>query len=670
MLKIDEKLFQQAVNAIKFLSADAIQKANSGHPGACWSAADMVLELWLDFLRYNPDDPDWIGRDRFILSAGHASMLLYSMLHLSGFDCPMDQLQRFRQLGSNTPGHPERGCVPGVEMTTGPLGQGFAHGVGMALAARMANVRMGDREFSPVDFRVFGMVGDGDLMEGVSSEAGSLAGYWKLGNLIYLYDDNHITIEGSTDLAFREDVQRRFEGFGWQVIRVDGYDREAVRQAIEQGIGETDRPTLVMARTVLAHGGFGKENDPSAHGSPLGDAVIRQAKEAAGWPVDQPFFVPDEVRRLFDQVKQEKLRAWQAWQLKFRAFEQGSPKQANLLKALLDRELPQNLLDTLVAAVGDGGGATRKLSQKALVAAARELPYLVGGSADLAPSCKTHIPDGGDVVVDDSGQVNYAGKNLHFGIREHAMAAVINGMTLTGLFRAYGSTFLVFSDYLRPALRLAALMEDPSIYVFTHDSIFLGEDGPTHQPIEHLSALRMIPNLAVFRPADGLETAAAWYFALNRRQGPTALIFTRQSVPALSRPEGFDVRMILKGGYVLQDETDFDVVLVASGSEVALAQQVVPVLKRAGIRTRLVSMPEVNVFLQQDEAYRNSVIPRDARVVTIEAGSTALWRGIAGPGGLCIGIDRFGASAPASDLQQAFGFTPQAIADRIIGYVK
>lgn len=674
MIEIDAKLFQQAVNTIKFLSADAIQKANSGHPGACWGAADMVLELWANFLRYNPQDPQWIGRDRFILSAGHASMLLYSMLHLSGFDCSLDDLKNFRQLGSRTPGHPEKGCLPGVEMTTGPLGQGFACGVGMALASRMAKTRIKDAEFSPVDYRVFGMVGDGDLMEGVSSEAASLAGHLELGNLIFLYDNNHISIEGNTSLAFTEDVGERFRAFDWQVIKVNGYDPKEVRCGIKHGIEETTRPTLVIATTVLAHGGFKKENDPSAHGSPLGEEIIRQAKEAVAWPTDQSFFVPDSVRGLFAEITEKKMQEFREWQDALRAFETRSPGQAALLKTYTDQAIPEGLLQRMVDETGTGNMATRKLSQKALVTAAKALPWLVGGSADLAPSCKTLIPGAGDVIpLNDAGMdyVNYGGRNLHFGIREHAMAAIINGMTLSGLFRGYGSTFLVFSDYMRPAVRLAALMKLPSIYVFTHDSIFLGEDGPTHQPIEHLCALRLIPDMKVFRPADGVETAAAWYYAVQNNRGPVALVFTRQTVPAIYRQEGFRPQDVLRGGYVVREDRDFDVIIIATGSEVGLAQQAIPILNDLGINVRLVSMPALNLFLEQAGDYKNSIIPvGHDKIVTIEAGSTALWRGIAGRNGLCIGIDRFGASAPLKDLQAKFGLTPKAVADRIMDYLK
>lgn len=675
MIEVDENLFQKAVNTIKFLSADAIQKANSGHPGACWGAADMVMGLWTDFLRYNPRDPGWICRDRFILSAGHASMLLYSMLHLSEFGCTLEDLKQFRQLGSRTPGHPERGCVPGVEMTTGPLGQGFAHGVGLALASRMAKTRIGNAAFSPVDYRVFALVSDGDLMEGISSESASLAGHLGLGNMVYLYDDNHISIEGNTNLAFTEDVAERFKAFGWQTIDVNGYDRKEVRCAIKHGIEENERPTLILARTVLAHGGFAKENDPSAHGSPLGEAVIRQAKEAAGWPVDRPFFVPDEVRELFRQVTQEKLRTYNEWQDRFLAFKEQNPDQARILQDYTDHPIPENLLQVMLDAVGHAGNATRKHSGKAIIAAAKDIPWIVGGSADLAPSCNTNIPEAGDVTPSDdasgAGQVNYAGRNMHFGIREHAMGAIINGMTLSGLFRGYGATFLVFSDYLRPALRLAALMDLPSIYVFTHDSVFLGEDGPTHQPIEQLSALRMIPNLRVFRPADGVETAVAWYYAITNNHGPTTLVFTRQSVPAIKRQAGFTPDEVMRGGYVVQEDRDFDVIIIATGSEVSLAQQAIPILNKQGIRVRLVSMPELSIFQEQETEYQNRIIPTDSnKIVTIEAGVTDIWRGIAGRDGLCIGIDRFGASAPLHDIQERFGFTPQAIADRIIEYLK
>ena len=667
-MKFDEKAFLRSVDTIKFLSADAIQKANSGHPGACWGAADMVLTLWTEYLRYDPKDPWWFARDRFILSAGHASMLLYSMLHLAGYDVPMDELRRFRQLGSKTPGHPERGCLPGVELTTGPLGQGFAHGVGIALASRMMAARFPRLEgWSPFDWQVYALVSDGDLMEGISSEAASLAGYLQLGNLIYLYDDNKITIEGSTGLTFVEDVAQRFTSYGWHVERVDGYNREEVSAAIQNALQIKDKPSLIIARTVLAHGAGEKENQPSAHGSPLGEDIIKATKQAAGWDPQKTFFVPEDVRKTFELLAEEKTREHRKWEERFGQYKETYPEKWKEAQNYLSQGIDPGVLEELFQYSKGLKGATRKVFGSILKKAGEKLPFVVGGSADLAPSTKT-VLDGGDVVR-TTGGVNYRGRNLHFGIREHAMGAVINGLTISGFFKAFGSTFLVFSDYLRPALRLAALMKTPSVYVFSHDSVFLGEDGPTHQPIEHLASIRAIPGVYLFRPANGAEAAAALEFALIRKDGPTVIVTTRQGVPEFEYPPEITTREILKGGYAVKTVDQPDVILVATGSEVPLAVESAGLLEQDGIKVRVVSMPCVELFIEQPQAYKDELIPDGVPVVVLEAASPFGWHRIAGKNGLIIGIDTFGESAPFDALKEFYGFTPEAVARKVRSYV-
>ena len=654
-------LDQLAINTIRFLAVDAVEKAKSGHPGAPMGMADAAYIVWTQFLRYQPQDPAWPDRDRFVLSAGHASMLLYALLHLAGYDLPLEELERFRQLHGRTPGHPEHGLTPGVETTTGPLGQGFGNGVGMALAARMMAARFNGDDFAPVSWRVFGIVSDGDLMEGVASEAASLAGHWGLGNLVYLYDDNHITIEGDTALAFGEDVGRRFEAYGWHVERADPYDHAALTAALERAVAEATRPSLVITRSHIAYGAPHKQDSREAHGEPLGPEEAAAAKQALGWPKAPPFLVPDEVRERFARRAQELKRGYDAWTTGMASWRGRHPDLADLWDAHVSKRVPADLFATLLAGAPTAAAATRAHGNAVLQRAAALVPALVGGSADLEPSTRTRIAGSPSVARDA-----FAGRNLHFGIREHGMGSILNGMVLADGFIPYGSSFLVFSDYARPAIRLAALMRQQVIWVFTHDSVFLGEDGPTHEPIEHLTALRAIPNLLVIRPADGLETAAAWALALERRDGPTLLALSRQTLPALARPAGFDPRELRRGASVLAESGARDALtLIATGSEVGLAAAAVPLLAPRGVAARVVSMPAPQLVLEQEAAWRDRVLPPEGRRVSIEAGATAYWWRFTGPRDLRIGIDRFGKSAPLAPLQEFFGFTPEAVAERI-----
>ncbi|HEY2953737.1 MAG TPA: transketolase [Candidatus Eisenbacteria bacterium] len=660
----DRALEQLAVNTIRFLAADAVEKAKSGHPGMPMGMADAAFVLWTRFLRHHARDPAWPDRDRFVLSAGHGSMLLYAMLHLTGYDLPIEELMRFRQLGSRTPGHPEHGLTPGVETTTGPLGQGFGNGVGMALASKMLAARFAGGEFAPATWRVFGIVSDGDLMEGVASEAASLAGHWGLGNLVYLYDDNHITIEGDTALAFSEDVGRRFEAYGWHVDRADPYDREALAAAIARAASDP-RPSLVITRSHIAYGAPKKQDSREAHGEPLGAEELAAAKRALGWPESPPFLVPEEVRALFARRAAALAAEYDAWREGMKAWRREAPEEAARWDALSAQRVPDDLFERLLAKAPRGAGATRAHGNAVLQEAAALVPSLVGGSADLEPSTRTRIADSPAVQ-----RGAYAGRNFHFGVREHGMGSILNGMSLAGGFIPYGSSFLVFTDYARPAIRLAALMRRQVIWVLTHDSVFLGEDGPTHQPIEHLTALRAIPNLVVARPADGLETAAAWALALERRGGPTLIALTRQTLPALERPSSFTPDALRRGGYVLREAAAGAVTLIATGSEVWLAAEAAKLAEAAGVPVRVVSMPAPQLFLEQESPWRDAVLPPRGRRATLEAGATAYWWRFTGEPGLRIGIDRFGESAPLAQIQQHFGFTPEAVARRVVDWAR
>ena len=656
---LDPALDQRAVNTIRFLAVDAVEQAKSGHPGMPMGMADVAYVLWTKFLRYQPADPAWPNRDRFVLSAGHGSMLLYAMLHLAGYALPLEELKRFRKLHSLTPGHPEAGHTVGVETTTGPLGQGFGNAVGMALASRMMSARFATPGFDPATWRVFGICGDGDLMEGVSSEAASLAGHWGLGNLVIVYDDNHISIEGDTQLAFTEDVGQRFEAYGWHVERANAQDRADVERALHAAVGATDRPSLVIARSTIAYGAPSKAGTAAAHGEPLGPEEVEGAKRALGWPLAPPFLVPDDVRARFTTRAAELRPDYDAWHAAMQAMRASDPARASQWEALVERRIPPDTFEQLVAQAPRTAAATRAHGNAVLQHAAALVPALVGGSADLEPSTKTAIK--GSPAIQRGA---FAGRNFHFGVREHGMGSILNGLSGAG-FLPYGASFLVFTDYARPAIRLSALMRRQVVWVFTHDSVFLGEDGPTHEPIEHLASLRAIPNLLVERPADGIETAAAWGLALENRDGPTLIALSRQTLPALERDSDFDPSVLRRGGYVLREVRDAALTLIATGSEVGPAIEAATLLDAMGRTARVVSMPAPQLFLAQDAAYRDRVLPPGGRRVSIEAGSTYGWERIVGERGLAIGIDRYGESAPLAALQEYFGFTPARIAGRV-----
>jgi len=656
-----------AVKTIKMLAADAVEAANSGHPGLPLGAADHAFVLWSRFLRVDPSDPSWPDRDRFVLSAGHGSMLLYALLHLTGFDLSLADLRAFRQIGSKTPGHPEFGHTPGVETTTGPLGQGFSNGVGMALAARILAERVevpGDA-FSPVRQRVFGIVSDGDLMEGVASEAASLAGHLGLGAITYVYDDNRITIEGETALAFSESVPERFRAYGWHTQSVDGHDHEAVAAAIDLAIAESDRPSIICARTHIGNGSPGKHDTAGVHGAPLGAEELAATKKNLGWPSEPTFHVPAEVRTFFEEWARARSEERASWQQQFDAWSTRNPEPAALWRNLHARTVPEDIAGRLLEAVPRKEAATRKLSGAVLQTAAEIVPSLIGGSADLAPSNNTYLNAYAAVSREQKG-----GRNLHFGIREHAMGAMLNGMALHGTTIPYGGTFLVFSDYMRPAIRLAALMRQQVIYVFTHDSIYLGEDGPTHQPVEQLAALRAIPGLTVIRPADAEETAAAWAWALRHRTGPTALVLTRQSVPRIEREHPFDPACIAQGAYVVREAENPELVILGTGSEVPVAVEAAAIVaERTGRSVRVLSMPSMDLFLARSPVERRRLLPAEARVAAVEVGVAHGWGQIVGRDGLMIGVDRFGASGPWKALAEHFGLTAEQVAERILAWL-
>lgn len=640
----------RAINTIRFLSADGVQKANSGHPGLPMGAAAMAYTLWTRHLRHNPRNPKWMGRDRFILSGGHGSMLLYSLLHLTGYDLPLEQLQNFRQWESLTPGHPEYGLTPGVEVTTGPLGQGFANGVGMAIAASHLAAIFNKPDYVLIDSFIYAIVTDGDLMEGVASEAASLAGHLSLGRLIYLYDDNKISIDGSTDLAFTEDRAKRFEAYGWHVQRVDdGNDVEAIDQAIVKAKADP-RPSIIMCRTVIGYGAPNRQGTAKAHGEPLGEEELNAAKDNLGWVKEPRFFIPDDVLAFYRQAVEKGAELESDWNKRFEAYKKAYPELGGELERRLNGKLPADWESVLPKFPADPKGmATRAASGKVINALAAKLPELIGGSADLAPSNNTKI-DGSPAFQKDSPE----GRNFHFGVREHAMGAILNGMAVFGGVIPYGGTFLVFSDYMRPAIRLAALSHYPAIFIFTHDSVGLGEDGPTHQPVEHLTSLRLIPNLTVIRPADANETAQAWKVAIENRRGPTALALTRQALPVLDTPASVE-----KGAYILKDFGNPEMILMASGSEVSLILEAAQKLADEGKGVRVVSFPSWELFEKQDEAYRESVLPKSIQKrLAVEAGSGLGWERYAGS---VISIERFGASAPYKVIFDKLGFTVENV---------
>ncbi|MBM4467225.1 MAG: transketolase [Chloroflexi bacterium] len=657
-----QELDQLCINTLRTLAMDAVQQANSGHPGMPMGAAAMAYVLWTRFLRHNPANPAWPDRDRFVLSAGHGSTLLYGLLHLTGYDLPLEELQNFRQWGSHTPGHPEYDPARGVETTTGPLGQGFANGVGMAIAEAYLAAHFNRPGHQIVDHYVYAIVSDGDLMEGVASEAASLAGHLRLGRLIYLYDDNRITIEGSTDLTFTEDRGRRFEAYGWHVQHVDGYDLAGIAAAIRAAQADP-RPSLILARTHIGYGSPNKQDTAEVHGSPLGEEEVRLTKENLDWPTQRPFFIPDQALTHFRQAL-ERGRAWEGeWQARFAAYAAEYPGLAEEWRLVMAGQLPAGWDADLPAfRPEDGPLATRVASGKVLNAIAPHLFNLIGGSADLAPSCNTYLKGYGDFSADNPG-----GRNFHFGVREHAMGGILSGLALHGGVIPYGSTFLVFSDYMRPSIRLAAMMEIPVIYVFTHDSIGIGEDGPTHQPIEQIAALRAIPHLTVIRPADANETVVAWRVALEHRQGPVALLFTRQSLPVLDRTALAPADGLARGAYVLADAEGPDVILIATGSEVHVALAAQKRLTEQGVRARVVNMPSWELFERQPRSYRDTVLPPGVTArLAIEAGVPQGWHRYVGDRGDVIGIERFGASAPYKVLWEKYGFTAENVAARAV----
>jgi transketolase len=655
------ELDELCINTIRTLSMDAVQKADSGHPGTPMALAPLAYVLWTRHLRYDPTHPKWPGRDRFVLSAGHASMLLYSVLYLTGYDLPLEQIEQFRQWGSATPGHPEYGHTPGVEVTTGPLGQGIGNAVGMAIAeAHLAAAFNKEGEPPLIDHRTYFIASDGDLMEGLSHEAASLAGHLGLGKLIGFYDDNHITIEGSTDLAYSDDAAVRFEGYHWHVQRVeDANDLDALDRAIRAAQGVTDRPSLIIVRSTIAFGSPNKHDTAEAHGAPLGEQEVRLTKENLGWPrADEQFYVPDEALRAWREAGARGRKPREAYEKRLKDYAAKHPEEARELARRLSGELPADWRSAMPTFEASAKGlATRAASSKVLNAFAARIPELMGGSADLAPSTKTLLDDSGAFEHD-----NFRGRNMHFGIREHAMGAAMNGMALHGGIIPYGGTFLIFSDYMRPPMRLAALMKQHVIYVFTHDSIGLGEDGPTHQPIEQLAALRAIPGFTLFRPADANETAEAWAAAIETTHAPVALVLTRQNVPTLDRSKLGAASGLARGGYILADAEggDPEVVLIASGSEVHIVLDARDRLEKKGVRARVVSMPSIERFEAQPREYRDSVLPPAVRKrVAMEAAATMPWYRLVGDEGSVIGLDHFGASAPYQKLYQEFGLTPE-----------
>jgi transketolase len=654
---------KKCINTIRFLAVDAVQKAHSGHPGMPMEASDLAYVLWTKIMKYNPKNPQWSNRDRFVLSAGHGSMLLYAMLYLTGYNLTLEEIKAFRQWNSQTPGHPEYGCAPGVETTTGPLGQGFATGVGMAMSGMFLARRFNKPNFPLVDYCVYAFVSDGDIMEGISSEAASLAGHIGLGNLIYVYLDNRITIEGPTDFALSEDVGHRFDAYNWHVQHVNGYDLAGIEEGIQQAKKEKSKPSLIIARTNIAFGSPNKQDSADAHGSPLGEEEVLLTKRNLQWPETPAFLVPKDVLLHFRQSVKNGQEHEKEWISLWEAYKKSYPESANEWEKMhKDPDLTQWEKSLPLFKPEDGALATRSASGKVLQAIAPHLPGLIGGSADLAPSNNTFLKDFGEFK-------NEGGRNIHFGIREHAMGAILNGMALSGALIPYGGTFLIFSDYMRPAIRLAAMMKLPVIYVFTHDSIGLGEDGPTHQPIEQLSSLRAMPNLIVIRPADAQETVEAWKIALSRRDGPTALILTRQRLPIIDRDYYTKANRLQRGAYVLADapESKPELILIGTGSEVPILLSAYEQLIGQGIRVRVVNVPCWELFEMQPKDYHEEVLPSHVNArLAVEAGCPYGWERYTGANGKIIAIDRFGASAPGEELFQQFGFS----VENVIKYAK
>lgn len=651
---------QLAINTIRFLAIDGVQKANSGHPGMPMGCAPIAYSLYSKIMKHNPANPKWINRDRFILSAGHGSMLLYSILHLCGYGVSLNELKNFRQWGSITPGHPEFGLTPGVETTTGPLGQGFSNAVGMAIAqAHLASMFNKD-DIKLIDHFIYGICSDGELMEGISHESASLAGHLKLGKLIFFYDDNKITIDGSTSLAFSEDISKRFDAYGWHVQTVvDVNDVASLEAAVTNAQSVSDKPSLIITKTHIGFGSPNKQDSSDAHGSPLGEAEIKLTKQNLGWQEEAAFFIPDEVKEYFKQVQVNGKSVEEEWNRKFLDYQKKYPEEAKLFSEVMHGEFGNEWKSKLPVFEDDGKKmATRTASGKVINSIASSLPTLIGGSADLAPSNNTFLKD-----YKTFSSENYSGRNFHFGIREHGMAGVMNGMAIYGGVIPYGATFLVFSDYLRPSIRLASISKIKPIYIFTHDSIGLGEDGPTHQPVEHLASLRAIPGLVVIRPADANETSAAWSAAIEHKGSPVALILTRQGLPILDQKKYPSAENLLKGAYILKDPNSKpDLILMASGSELSLALNASERLEAAGRKVRVVSFPSWELFEMQSGKYKNTVLPPNVKKrISIEAGASQGWQKYIGDEGVSISMESFGASAPVEILLEKFGFTVENI---------
>lgn len=678
-------LDQLCVNTIRMLSIDGVQKANSGHPGLPLGAAPMAYVLWTHFLKHNPSSPEWFNRDRFVLSAGHGSMLLYSMLHLTGYPLSLEQLKQFRQWGSLTAGHPERHPKVGIEITTGPLGQGFANGVGMAIAEAYLAAHYNRPNFSIIDHYTYAIVSDGDLMEGVAAEAASLAGHLKLGKLIYLYDDNHVTLSAGTQISYTEERAKRFESYGWHTVTVkDGNDLDAIHKAILEAKKETERPSLILVRTIIGFGSPHKQNTYEVHGSPLGEEEVKLTKENFDWPADKSFYIPKEAQEHFHQEIEKGKKSEEEWNRLMASYEKQYPKEANELKKIIKGELPSEWNKDIPEFPADPKGmATRVAGGKTLQAIFPKIPNLIGGSADLNPSTFTEMKDAGDFENPNQakgdqqgssgGGWSYAGRNLHYGVREHAMGSISNGLAAENGIIPFTATFLCFSDYMRPAIRLACLMELQVIFVFTHDSIGLGEDGPTHQPIEHFAALRAIPRLIVIRPGDANETAVAWQIAIEMRTRPTALIFSRQNVPTLDRKTYASAQGVRKGAYILSDapEGKPDLILIATGSELGLIVAAQQKLQEQNIKVRLVSMPSWELFDDQPKEYKDLVFPPNVKArLAVEAGIAQGWEKYVGDQGDIVCMTDFGASAPAAILFKEFGFTVENICKRAQNLLK
>jgi transketolase len=652
---------QLSINTIRTLSMDGPQQANAGHPGTGMALAPLAYLLYTEVMRHNPRDPHWQNRDRFILSAGHACILQYSALYLTGYDLGLDDLKNFRQWGSKTPGHPEYSHTPGVETTTGPLGQGFGNGVGMAIAERWLATRFNKPGHDIIDHYTYAICSDGDLMEGVSAEAASIAGFLKLGKLIYFYDDNNITIDGHTNLAFQEDVGKRFEAYGWHVQRIsDVNDLDALRKAIKAAQEEEGKPSLIIVKSVIAYGSPNKADTSEAHGSPLGKEEVILTKQNLGWPWEEPFYVPDEALQHCRQAVLKGEEEQRAWQERMDAYEREFPEAASEYKLFISGGLPEGWDDELPEFKPEKGAvATRSSSGEVIQVLAKKIPNLLSGAADLYPSTSAYIKGGGDLEGD-----NFAARNVHYGIREHAMGSILNGMVLHKGVIPFGSTFLIFYDYMRPPLRLAAIMKIPTIMVYTHDSIGLGEDGPTHEPVEQLAGLRSVPNMWTVRPADANESTYAWKVALTRRDGPTCLILSRQKLPTFNRSEVGPAEGVLRGAYILAEADGGrpDLIIISTGSEVQWALEARPRLQEQGIKTRVVSMPCWELFEEQDQSYRDEVLPPDVKKrLAVEAGSPMGWHKWVGTEGSIIGVETYGASAPAEIIFEKYGFTPDNV---------